>query len=86
MRSLVQYKDFGNVSLVVGKIMREKDISISKMVKMTGLHYNVVQRYFDNLSSRYDAEALAKFCYVLECDIADILLKTLTCTVDINHL
>ena len=77
MRSLIHYKDFGNISLNIGELMDSRGISVSKIVKITGMHHNVVQRYYDNSANRYDAEVLAKFCYVLECDIVDIFSYTL---------
>lgn len=74
MKTLIDYvDDFGKVTLSVDKLMDAKGISTSKMVKLTGLHHKVIQRYYDNRAERYDREVLAKFCYVLECDISDIL-------------
>lgn len=73
MRSIFYFESCGKVLLKVDKLMDKNNISINKMVKLTGLHHKVVQRYYDNSANRYDNEVLSKFCYVLECDIADIL-------------
>ena len=54
-------------------IMDKKKITITKLVKMTWLHHKVVNRYYCGDVVRYDAEVLAKLCYVLECDINDIM-------------
>lgn len=74
MKSLMNFNDdFGTVKLNIGKLMQTKDISVSKMVKLTGLHHKVVLRYYNNEVERYDTEVLAKLCYVLECKIEEIM-------------
>lgn len=66
--------DYGTVQLCIENLMKKKQISVSKMVKLTGLHHKVVMRYYNNEAERYDADVLAKFCYVLECSISDIII------------
>ena len=34
---------------------------------------NCIKKYYDNTITRYDSDVLAKFCFVLECDISDII-------------
>lgn len=73
MRTIIDYKDYGSIYLKINQLMNERGITISKMVKLSGLHHNVVQRYYHNKTERYDTDVLAKFCYILECDISDVL-------------
>jgi putative transcriptional regulator len=73
MKSLISFKDYGSIRLNIGNLMECKGISISKMVKLTGMHHKVILRYCNNEASRYDADILAKFCYVLDCDVYDVL-------------
>jgi len=53
--------------------MDEKDISINRMAELANVQYRIVKKYYEQKSIRIDLEILAKFCYILECDISDIL-------------
>lgn len=71
--SIFNYKDYGNIELDIKSIMDNKGISISQVCKDTGLHHKVIRRYYDGTIVRYDKDVLSKLCYVLECDICDII-------------
>ena len=52
--------------------MISKHISIYKLSKLTGLKYDVIMRYYNNLVIKYDAIVLAKLCYTLNCSISEL--------------
>ena len=55
----IDYKtNFGNVKLKLNELMDKKGISISTMSKLANVK----------------SEILAKFCYILDCEIDDILI------------
>ena len=54
--------------------MDEKNISINAMSRYSNVRYEVVKKYYNNESFWYDSNTLAKFCYVLECEISDLLV------------
>jgi putative transcriptional regulator len=72
--SVFYLKNYGRVVLTVREEMEKKGISRSKLAKQAGLIYNSVNRYYkgDVLSS-VDLDILAKICFVLDCDITDVL-------------
>ncbi len=71
--SIIIYRDYGNIKLDIKSIMDKNNISISHIVKQTGLHHRVVRKYYEGNITRYDKEVLSKFCFVLNCDLSDIL-------------
>lgn len=71
--SIFIYKDYGNTILDIKTIMDKKGITISQIVKLTGLHHKVIRRYYEGTIVRYDKEVLSKLCFVLECNLDDIL-------------
>lgn len=73
MDSVVIYRDYGEVKLNIKKIMDKKGITINQVVKNTGLHHQVVRRYYDGTIVRYDKDVLSKLCFVLDCDLDDIM-------------
>ena len=40
---------------------------------MTALSYDLVNRYYNNKVTRVDLDVIARFCFVLNCNITDIL-------------
>ena len=71
--SIFLYKDYGKIVFDLKTIMDKKKITISKIAKITGLHHKVVRRYYEGTVERYDKEVLSKFCFVLWCDLKDIM-------------
>ena len=65
--------NFGKVELKLKEIMDEKEISISKMSGAINTRYGIVKKYYNNDCYYVDLNLLAKFCYVLNCHIEDIL-------------
>lgn len=66
--------NFGNVNSNLKQLMDDKHISISTMSKLTNIKYDIVKKYYYEDNYAYTKDILAKFCYVLECNIDDILV------------
>lgn len=73
MESIITYKDYGDIIFDIKTIMDEKGITVSQIVKKTGLHHRVVRRYYEGNITRYDKDVLAKLCFVIGCDLNDII-------------
>ena len=71
--SVFKVIDYGRVVFNILPIMKEKNMSVTQVVKRTGLHHLVVNRYCSGNAVRYDGETLAKLCFVLDCNISDIM-------------
>ena len=69
MRKIESNTNFGTIYINLKKLMDENNISISEMSRKADMKYDVVKKYYYNDSYSYSTETLAKFCYVLECDI-----------------
>ena len=53
--------------------MDKKGITISHVAKATGLHHQVIRRYYESTIERYDKDVLSKLCFVLGCELSDIM-------------
>jgi len=77
MRKVAEVKKYGKINIKLKEQMDDQKISIYKMSKYTDLKYNTIKDYYNNKAlARYDSDVLAKICYTLQCDIADILEYT----------
>ena len=54
--------------------MDKKGISISTMSKLANVKYEIVKKYYNGENYAFTSEILAKFCYILDCEIDDILI------------
>lgn len=73
MDSVVIYRDYGEIKLKIKEVMDKKGITINQVVKNTGLHHQVVRRYYEGTIIRYDKDVLSKLCFVLDCNLNDIM-------------
>lgn len=65
--------EYGIIRVKLREELSRKKISINKLSKLTGIKYDVIKRYFVGNIYRIDLDVLAKICYVLECDIENLL-------------
>ncbi len=70
---IITYSDYGSIHYDISAIMKKRNLTQTQIVKRTGLHNQIVERYVKGTISRYDKEVLAKLCYVLNCDLSDIM-------------
>ena len=75
VNSIIDIKEYGKIKIKLSKLMDEKGITRNKMRSLTGVKYEVVDRYYkaDNVE-RVDLDFLAKACYVLDCAVSDLLV------------
>ena len=74
INSIIDIKHYGKIKIKLSEIMDKKGITRNKMRSLTGVKYEVVDRYYKAVNvERVDLDFLAKACYVLNCKIDDIL-------------
>lgn len=71
--SIIVYRDYGNIKFDIKTIMDKKGITISQVAKKTGLHHQVIKRYYNSDVERFDKDVLSKLCFVVGCDLKDIM-------------
>ncbi|MDR0326135.1 MAG: helix-turn-helix transcriptional regulator [Oscillospiraceae bacterium] len=67
-------KNYGKVIITFREAMEMRGFNRNKVAKMTGLSYNTINRYYqgDGISG-VDLDVVAKICYVLQCEVGDLL-------------
>lgn len=75
INSIIKIKEYGKIKIRLSDIMNEKGISRNKMRTLMGVKYEVVDRYYkaENVE-RVDLDFIAKACFVLNCDVKDLLV------------
>jgi len=66
-------QDFGRVIFKIDEVLEEKKISKNKLEKEANLQRTQLNSYCNNKVKRLDLVTIAKICYVLDCEIEDIM-------------
>jgi len=62
------------VIITLKDIMDSKGMTRNKLSNLTGLVYNTINRYYQSAPiTSVDLDVIAKICYVLDCEVSDIL-------------
>lgn len=68
--------EYGCIKLNLKKIMFKNNISINQLSKMCDVKYDVVAKYYYNRMQFLSCDIISKFCYVLNCEVSDLVLHT----------
>lgn len=71
--SVYTLKDYGKATIQLKQIIDIKKISRNKLYNMIATNYDLVNRYYNNKVVRIDLDIIARMCYVLDCDINDLI-------------
>lgn len=73
LRSVVKLGSYGNVSIHIRELMEAKGITRYRLAKLADTRFEVVEKWCSGTVERIDADVLARFCFILDCDVSDII-------------
>lgn len=73
LRSVVNLSSYGNVSIHLKQLIEERGITRYRLAKLADTRFEVVEKWCTGTVERIDADVLARFCYILNCEISDII-------------
>ena len=75
VRSIISYQvdEYGSVNVKVAEMLDNRGITRNRLKTLTGIKYEVIDRYYRNHVERVDLDFIAKVCYVLNCNVNDLL-------------
>jgi len=73
LRSVVNMKSYGKVSVHLKELMESRGITRYRLAKLADTRFEVVEKWYSGTVERIDSDVLARFCYILDCDISDII-------------
>jgi len=63
----------GEIRIHLAEIMQEKNVSMNQLSFRTEMQRTQLRNYRDNKVQRLDIDILKRLCYVLECDLHDLI-------------
>lgn len=64
---------YGKIRVRLAEIMEEKGVSMSQLSYRTEMQRTQLRNYRDNKLQRLDIDILLRLCYVLDCDLHDLI-------------
>ncbi len=71
--SIVITKEYGTIKLRLKEIMDKKAISRNNLARSVNVRFEVIDRWYNGNVEKIDLDILSRICFVLDCDICDIL-------------
>jgi len=74
--SIFEIKDYGKISFHVKEIMDSKELTRSKLAKLANIRFEVADKWYHGNIERMDIDVLTRICFVLDCQISDLITYT----------
>mgnify|MGYP002411362611 CR=1 FL=1 len=71
--SIMTVKNYGRIVYRFAEVMDDKGITRNKLASLTGVRFEVADRLYKGIVERMDMDVLARVCYVLDCQVGDII-------------
>ena len=73
MRSVMNIGSYGKISVHLKEIIEERGITRYRLAKLADTRFEVVEKWCSGTVERIDSDILARFCYILDCEITDMI-------------
>ena len=73
VRSVVNLSSYGKISVHLKELIEQKGITRYRLAKLADTRFEVVEKWCSGTVERIDADVPARFCYILDCSITDII-------------
>lgn len=72
-KSVLTFKEYGKIHIHLQELMKERGMSRNQLARSINTRFEVVDRWYNDKVEKIDADILARICYVLECDIEELI-------------
>lgn len=66
-------ESYGKIQLRLDEMIKKKNISLNQLSFRAEMQRTQLRNYRDNKVQRLDVDILKRLCYVLECDLTDLI-------------
>ena len=71
--TILQTKEYGKIYLNLKEVMDNNGITRNALARSVNTRFEVVDKWYKGEVEKIDLDILARICYVLKCDVKDIL-------------
>ncbi|WP_125142154.1 helix-turn-helix domain-containing protein [Clostridium transplantifaecale] len=69
----VNYEECGDIKIHLAELMEERKVSLNQLSFRTEMQRTQLRNYRDNKIQRLDIDILKRLCYVLDCDLYELI-------------
>ena len=73
LRSVMNLNSYGKITVHLKELIEKRGITRYRLAKLADTRFEVVEKWCSGTVDRIDSDVLARFCYILDCDITDII-------------
>ena len=73
IESVLTIKEYGKIKICLKALLEEKEITRNYLAKRVDTNFEVINKWCKGTVERMDLDLLARVCYVLGCEPADII-------------
>ena len=66
-------EDRGSIVIHLDDILKERNVSLNQLSFRSEMQRSQIKNYRDNKIQRLDIDILLRLCYVLDCDLTDLI-------------
>lgn len=74
INELYSLNKYGHIELRIKEIMDNRRISRNALARRLGTRFEVVNKWYSGTVEKIDADILARMCFILDCEPADIII------------
>ena len=63
----------GEIRIRLNELLESRNVSLNQLSFRAEMQRNQLRKYRDNKIQRFDIDILLRLCYVLECDLSDLI-------------
>lgn len=61
------------ITIKLKGLLKKHNMSKTRLSHMTEMNLHQINKYYNNNVKRLDTETLAKLCYILKCDLGELI-------------
>ncbi len=72
-RSIIVTQSYGAIVLHLRELMELRGVNRNQLASAIHVNFAVVDRWYQGKVEKLDLDILARICYVLDCEVSDLL-------------
>ncbi len=73
LQSVTELRPYGQIVFHLREQMEARGLTRNALCRLSNTRFEVVNKWYHGEVERIDADVLARFCFVLQCSVSDLI-------------